>query len=344
MISSASKSLDLSQSRVGTVLVSAAVLDDISGLVMLSVIQRLGSIASGGHVNLGWLIGRPIVASFCMAILTPLLTKFAFAPVFRKYIETRLAVFGHSANIILTILVLCAFISIAAYTGTSILFGAFLAGLFLAYIPSNDTPGSLSDADQERGSTPGKQAPTFSQTFERYCADVQRYFLAPLFFASIGFAIPFLSLWTGKAIWRGIVYSLLMVLAKAVVGIWIPLWDLLTSMGKKSGEKSIAPRSDAPGTTAAQEETAAMTEAPKWSESVPSALLLGSAMVARGEIGLLIVQVGYNQTRYVSEAGFITAVWAIVLNTIVGPVAVGVLIKLRAEVIGSGPWGIEKRT
>ena len=32
--------------------------------------------------------------------------------------------------------------------------------------------------------------------------------------ASIGFAIPFLDLWEGKAIWRGVVFSLLMLLGK----------------------------------------------------------------------------------------------------------------------------------
>ena len=31
-------------------------------------------------------------------------------------------------------------------------------------------------------------------------------------------------------------------------------------------------------------------------------------MVARGEIGLLIIEIGYNQTSYVTEEGFITEV------------------------------------
>lgn len=71
-------------------------------------------------------------------------------------------------------------------------------------------------------------------------------------------------------------------------------------------------------------------------------LLLGSAMVARGEIGLLIIEIGYNETAYVSEDGFITAVWAILLNTIIGPVTVGYLAKLRGRRIGEGEWGLQK--
>lgn len=66
-------------------------------------------------------------------------------------------------------------------------------------------------------------------------------------------------------------------------------------------------------------------------------------MVARGEIGLLIIEVGYNETSYVSQDGFITAVWAILLNTIIGPVIVGNLVKYRGKKIGEGEWGLQKQ-
>ena len=46
--------------------------------------------------------------------------------------------------------------------------------------------------------------------------------MEPLFFASIGFAIPFVDLWTGERIWKGIVYTLLMALAK--VGWSLSTW------------------------------------------------------------------------------------------------------------------------
>jgi hypothetical protein len=72
------------------------------------------------------------------------------------------------------------------------------------------------------------------------------------------------------------------------------------------------------------------------------AMLLGSAMVARGEIGLLVVQIGLNNTPYLSKEAFITAVWAIVLNTIFGPVTVGLIIKYKARAIADGVWGLEK--
>lgn len=214
VIGGASKAINLSQTRVGAVLVSAAVIDDVSGLVMSSIISQLGDIQSGQDVDLGWLIGRPILASALMAIITPVLSKLVLAPFFRKYIENRFSRYDHASNIGLMVLVLSAFISIAAYAGTSILFGAFLAGSFLTYLPSKHPEGPFVVLTREEGEQNENKSPTFVHTFELYCADVQKYLMEPLFFASIGFAIPFLDLWDGKTVWRGIVYSLLMLLAK----------------------------------------------------------------------------------------------------------------------------------
>jgi len=342
VIASASKNVDLSQTRVGAVLVSAAVIDDVTGLVMSSVIHDLGSLSSGGDVNLGWLIGRPIVASAAMAILTPVLTKWFFAPMFRKYIERRFAKFDHFSNITLMILVLCAFISIAAYAGTSILFGAFLAGAFLTYLPSKHPNGPFVVMSREEGEREKHKSPTFVHTFECYCLDAQQYVLEPLFFASIGFAIPFLDLWTGEAIWKGVVYTLLMLIAKLVVGVWIPIWSAASHDPKKAKENTQQSADSEMGYPL--EATASSPHSPSRSAALKSSLtpslLLGMAMVARGEIGLLIVEIGYNNTSYVSSEGFITAIWAILLNTIIGPIFVGLWIKHKGGVIAKGPWGL----
>jgi hypothetical protein len=45
--------------------------------------------------------------------------------------------------------------------------------------------------------------------------------LRPLFFASIGFAIPITKMFTGRIIWRGLVYTILMVFAKVICGLWL---------------------------------------------------------------------------------------------------------------------------
>jgi hypothetical protein len=159
--------------------------------------------------------------------------------------------------------------------------------------------------------------PTFMHTFEKYFLDAVKYLLQPLFLASIGFAIPFLGLWTAEAFWKGFVYTILMLILKVIVGLVIPFATIIRRPAGMSVRECVT-------TTF-------------W-----PAMLLGSAMVARGEIGLLVVQIGLNNTPYMSKEAFITAIWAIVLNTIFGLVAVGLIIKYKAHSIADGMWGLEK--
>ncbi|KAJ5826635.1 Cation/H+ exchanger [Penicillium robsamsonii] len=344
VISSASGSVNLAETRVGSVLVSAAVIDDVVGLVMLSVIADLGKISGDGDVNLGWLIGRPIVASIAMAIVTPILTKWVFAPFFRTFIEYHFARFDHISNIILMTLVLSAFVAIAGFAGTSVLFGAFLAGVFISYLPSKHPDGPFVVMSREEGEREEDKSPTFIHTFEKYLLGTQQYLMEPLFFASIGFAIPFVQLWTGKRIWRGVVYTLLMAFAKCIVGIWVPIWQLAGSKShkersheqqKRRGERKNENNSTSNDGQSTQE------KGTRWNRAWLAAALLGSAMVARGEIGLLIIEIGHNETPYVSDEGFITGVWAILLNTIIGPVIVGLLVRFYAQKIEEGEWGVQ---
>lgn len=68
-------------------------------------------------------------------------------------------------------------------------------------------------------------------------------------------------------------------------------------------------------------------------------------MTARGEIGLLIIQLGLNTTSALSEEAFLVAIWAIVLNTILGPVSVALLLKRREKEIAGDPrWGIQEKS
>lgn len=128
-----------------------------------------------------------------MPILTPVRTKWFFAPVFRKHTEQSFAKFDHLLNIMLTLFVLCAFTSIVAYADTSILFGPFLAGVFLTYIPSNHPDGLFVVMSRE-GEREKDKSSTFLHMFECYCLSAQEHVLELLFFASISFAIPFLDL------------------------------------------------------------------------------------------------------------------------------------------------------
>lgn len=125
-----------------------------------------------------------------------------------------------------------------------------------------------------------------------------------------------------------------------VVGAWIPLWQFLGSSKTSEADDSSREVTD----TFQERNDSSRTEKKQDGYGVASlaGLLLGSAMVARGEIGLLIIEIGYNETSYVSSDGFITAVWAILLNTILGPVTVGYLVKFSGRRIGESRWGLQK--
>ncbi|KAK0717819.1 Cation/H+ exchanger [Lasiosphaeria miniovina] len=329
VINNASKAVDFSQTRIGTVLISAAILDDVCGLVLVSVIQQLRGLSAGGgaSTNLGWIIGRPILASSLLSLLTPLAVKFVLGPAFRRLVKAGRVRqrFQHPANMSLTVLLLSAFLAVAAYAGASVLLGAFLAGTVVSSLP-----GRPADARHDSaGDAALGRPPAFAETFGKYVGDVQRYVLQPLFFASIGFAIPFLELWTGEAVWKGVVFAVLMVCGKLVVGLCVPLWDLVAVRQPPTG-----PAEKMAG--ACRRRVLAASWAP--------GALLGTAMVARGEIGLLIIQIGLNDTPVLSRSAFVVGVWAILLNTIVGPVAVGFLVARVGLRVAENPrWGTQAR-
>lgn len=207
VVLSSSKEIDFTQSKVGTVLISAALFDDVVGLIMVSIISSLGGISGDGSANIGWIVGRPILVSVAVGSISPLLAIYAAGPVYRRWAIPRIGAFHHRANICIMTLILAAHLSICAYAGASLLFGAFLAGTFLSTLLSSPSVAHTGDVTMER-------APTFHQTFENYVSGAQTFILEPLFFASIGFAIPFKRLWSGVVVWRGIVFSLLMAVGK----------------------------------------------------------------------------------------------------------------------------------
>lgn len=207
IVLSSSKEIDFTQSKVGTVLISAALFDDVVGLVMVSIISSLGALSGHGSADIGWIVGRPILASVAVGAISPLLAIYAAGPLYRRWAMPRIGSFGHKVNICMMTLILSTHLVICAYAGASLLFGAFLTGTFLSTLPSS--PSTVRNEHDE-----AEEVPSFHQTFENYVSSAQKFILEPLFFASIGFAIPFKRLWTGTIIWRGIVFSLLMAIGK----------------------------------------------------------------------------------------------------------------------------------
>lgn len=133
------KTTGLTTSRLGIVLTSAAMLDDVIGLIMVQVIANLGS--QSGSFTASTLL-RPIFASLGFAVLLPIFCTFVVGPVLKKWNKSKVAFprwlwdsvsNRRSISFLFSTGVLVALVSAASYAGTSALFAAYLAGAGLSW-------------------------------------------------------------------------------------------------------------------------------------------------------------------------------------------------------------------
>jgi len=121
---------------------------------------------------------------------------------------------------------------------------------------------------------------------------------------SIGFAIPLRQLFAAAVVWKGWAYASLMALAKLLAAVWLFAAALL--------ERRVAPASerthDAPlalerradsGSSAAPAAPERLREPSLWQANWRAALLLGLSLVARGEIGFIILNNARGERRAV---------------------------------------------
>ncbi len=185
---------------------------------------------------------------------------------------------------------------------------------------------------------------------------MQEYLFKPLFFASIGYSIPFTALWTGPRIWKGLLYALLMLLGKLLVGLVPVAAHVLSSnpadqapvVVELSTHQTTTDEMVPPSSASMDDSSELGLTAPRprrrsrWNvaESLPPAALLGVAMVSRGEIGILVLQtVRSSEHPLLDEEGYVLGIWAVAVCTIVGPIAVSLVVKRWGATIAQGRWG-----
>ncbi|KAM0704232.1 hypothetical protein Q7P35_008465 [Cladosporium inversicolor] len=391
----------LTESRLGVVLTSAAMMDDVVGLIMVQIISSLGAGSSFSDIT----VIRPVFVSIAFAVLIPLICLYAAKPIvlgahdylrqpqnarYRAVYCSSKALFVYQTGILL------AMITGATYAGTSNLYAAYLAGASTTWLDDclanhkreqlsstgpttsqnagqSSTRSSLHRVNSNRSAStfehPNTQTDTLPDehpddcsgkaVYEKYYSPAVESILRPLFFASIGFAIPITRMFTGRVIWRGLVYTILMVFAKVICGLWLvrfasmprakaiskalPSIKLTTFGLKKSssntsggGAVNEEPPLTATAATASTANTRPAANTTRKRSALPRpkslypAAILGSAMVARGEIGFLISSVA--EANEVFGAGgnteeFLVVTWAILLCTLIGPITVGLLVK-----------------
>ncbi|KAH9927872.1 Sodium/hydrogen exchanger [Amylocystis lapponica] len=339
-----------SHTRIGTVLISAAIIDDVVGLVIAALIPALAALdrgaASSRSPNLAWTAARPVLSSVLIAILTPLVARFFLRKPWgwlrTDDITAKWGTEAHADAVKLAVMMLglSAFSTPTYYTGSSVLFGAYVAGLTLSYLIH--LPSVATECTPEIPPFAQAKELSFEDTYARTIAPVQQYVLGPLFFASIGYAIPSLSLWRPSVIWRGIVYALLMCMAKLAVGIPLIIYSVLLPTLSPRGIL-LRVRSLICVDTSRTFDSSNTLPSPRQclrtrlAESLPAAAFLGIAMVARGEIGLLVAQIGHS-SGLLDDDVFLLCVWAILLCTLAGPVGVGALMRRYGGSVVSGKW------
>ncbi|KAI0429989.1 Sodium/hydrogen exchanger family-domain-containing protein [Xylaria sp. FL1042] len=285
----------LSRTRLGAVLASAALIDDVVGLVMVRIISSLGQ-TENGSIQPATIL-RPVLVSVGFAVAVPLVCRYALKPMqgildriissenkkgkekegngasskgrVRSWIRSREAVFVFQTAFLILLIVA------ADYAGTSVLLAAYLAGTVVSWWDgqwddakepsqppcvendSRKTPLSAGrdTQGQHESKSDGSSSDTVDQgavalrhtasgVFDTYYAQVVSRVLKPFFFASIGFSIPISQLFVGKIVWRGISYSILMVIGKLACGLWLMHFPISIPGALRSVFPPIAPKSN----------------------------------------------------------------------------------------------------
>ncbi|EGC40880.1 Na+/H+ antiporter [Histoplasma capsulatum var. duboisii H88] len=137
-------------SRFGTVTTSAAMFDDVIGLVLVQIISNLGG--NGGSFRAVTVL-RPLLVSIGFDVGIVLVCRFVARPILIKIFESKgkLPKFTHKHQFAFLgyIFLLLGLVAGAAYAGTSSLFAAYLAGVItswsdtLIYTTSDSTATQL---------------------------------------------------------------------------------------------------------------------------------------------------------------------------------------------------------
>lgn len=352
----------LTTTRMGIVLSAAAMIDDVVGLVMVEVISSLGTNSSSLSATV---VIRPIFVAIAFAVIVPVIGRWLILPLTIKLNGYRIKYPKGRVNKALTspystavayTLVLVGFVAGSSYAGTSNLFAAYIAGALTSWWDNTVTHPKFE----------GNQCQSGRELYDNYFAPAAKRILVPFFFASIGFSIPITEMFTGPIIWRGIVYTVLMIVGKLLCGIWLVRIQKTSvsspAKQKQKLSKSKEPTAEATNTSsvdspkpAGQTEkkfnTPQNTKPAKKPTSLYPALILGNAMVARGEIGFLISSLAQSSGVFNSDLFLITT-WAILLCTIIGPLTVGTLVR-RVKILEAnkprtgtdhhvlGVWGVQ---
>ena len=210
----------LMKTRLGVVTTSAAMMDDVVGLVMVQVITNLGGTGEFDALT----VVRPIVVSIGFVVGLVLLCAFVLGPLLKRVLsmKKRLPAFVKTFGFAFLshTCVLFGIVAGATYAGASSLLAAYLAGATISWfdetsgIAAGDEPAeqptkiemrdmssdppetrrassvriasssTASDEEVVDSNSPPVEVPTGELVYERYYKDPVNRILKPLFFVS----------------------------------------------------------------------------------------------------------------------------------------------------------------
>ncbi len=251
------KDLNHHKSKEAQVIIGAAVLDDIIGIVILSVLFEF---ASHGGVNL-FNLGKIILFIALFFLIAPFAAK-CIAHTIMKWDE-KSSIPGLLPTTIVSMILFFAWLAHAL--GAPELLGGFAAGLALSrqfFLPF---------------ATILHHSQSFSDRLEKQMKPIIHLF-TPIFFVAIGLSLDLKAVnWSSSFIWI-LTSSLLLV---AVIGKMLSGFVL-------------------------------------WKESTLSKFIIGTAMVPRGEVGLIFANVGLSVSAISSDV-YASLIVVITLTTLLIP-------------------------
>ncbi|SFT08236.1 cation:proton antiporter [Paenibacillus sp. BC26] len=236
------KDLNQLNSREGTTILGAAVIDDVIVIILLAVMMSF--LGTGNDISISMLIGKKLIF-----FIATILAGWLIVPRFMKLFE-RISV---TEPVITMALVVCfGFAYFAEKMGMAAIIGSFAAGLAISQT-------------------------SFKHTVESKIEPIAYSIFVPVFFVSIGLNVSFAG--TLNQLGFMVVLTLVAVLTKLLGG---ALGARITGMNTRSS------------------------------------LAVGSGMISRGEVALIIAATGL-QASLLPEAYFTSVVIAVILTTLIAP-------------------------
>ncbi|WP_284185732.1 cation:proton antiporter [Latilactobacillus sakei] len=242
------RELKVLESREGTIILGAAVVDDLLAVIILSVLTSLfgEQLATAAPNQMG--LGLTFALQIAFFVVVYFSVKWLVPGVMR--LSQRLLV--PYANAIMSLVICFVFVWLAEDVDLSTVVGAFFAGIAISQTP-------------------------YQSEISRHIEPLGYTVFIPVFFVSIGLSMTFADL--NRHLVFIIVLTVLAVLAKLLGSGW--------------GAKMMG---------------------------VPQAgaYTIGAAMISRGEMALIIAQIGYT-AKLLSEMYYSAIIFVIILTTILAP-------------------------